>query len=69
MFAQTTVMSKKSSRDGRQQSRLIRGTKDGFTISTINHAKGGEERLDATVTYDDNIHESIVYAHVGGLRP
>ncbi len=64
VFAQTAVMAKKSSRDGRLQSRLIRGNSKGFTISTINHAKNGEERLDATITYDDNNHhESIVYAH------
>jgi len=63
VFAQTAVMGKKSSRDTRMQSRLVRGTKNGFTISTIDHAKGGKERLDATVTYTDNTHESVVYAH------
>ena len=56
-------MAKKSSRDGRQQSRLIRGNKNGFTISTIDHLKDGRERLDATITYDDNTKESIVFAH------
>jgi len=63
VFAQTAVMGKKSSRDTRQQSRLVRGTKNGFTISTIDHLKEGKERLDATVTYTDNSHESVVYAH------
>jgi len=63
VFAQTAVMAKKSSRDTRQQSRLLRGTKTGFTISTVDHAKGGVERLDATITYDDESHESIVFAH------
>jgi len=63
VFAQTAVMGKKSSRDKRQQSRLVRGTKNGFTISTIDHLKEGKERLDATVTYTDNSHESVVYAH------
>ena len=63
VFAQTAVMSKKSSRDGRQQSRLIRGNKNGFTISTIDHAKNGKERLDATISFDDESHESIVFAH------
>lgn len=56
-------MGSKSSRDGRRQSRLIRGSKEGFTISTIDHAKEGKERLDATITYSDNSHESIVFAH------
>ncbi|KAJ1438171.1 hypothetical protein B484DRAFT_324253, partial [Ochromonadaceae sp. CCMP2298] len=63
VFVQTAVMSQRSSRDGRQQSRLVRGDSTGFTISTINHAKEGEERLDATVTYTDDTHESVVYAH------
>lgn len=63
VFVQTAVMAKKSSRDTRQQSRLVRGYKEGFTISTINHSKDGEERLDATITFDDDSHESIVYAH------
>lgn len=51
VFAQTAVMGKKSSRDTRQQSRLVRGQKNGFTISTVDHLKDGKERLDATVTY------------------
>jgi hypothetical protein len=32
-------------------------------FSTVDHAKGGVERLDATITYDDESHESIVFAH------
>ena len=63
VFAQTAVMSKKSTRDTRQQSRLVRGTKKGFTISTIDHLKDGKERLDATVSFVGNDHESVVYAH------
>ena len=64
VFAQTAVMGKRSSRDTRQQSRLIRGNKEGFTISTVDHTKEGKERLDATITYTDNdTHESIVFAH------
>lgn len=66
VFAQTSVMSRKSTRDSRRQSRLLRGNKDGFQICTINHAKNGEERVDLTVTYtpdsidiavDDQTHE------------
>lgn len=66
VFAQTSVMSRKSTRDSRRQSRLLRGNKDGFQICTINHAKDGEERVDLTVTYtpdskdiavDDQTHE------------
>ena len=62
VFAQTAVMSAKSSRDTRQQSRLVRGTKSGFTIATIDHQKEGKERLDATVTYTSTGAE-VVYAH------
>jgi len=51
VFAQTAVMTKRSTRDGRRQSRMVRGNKDGFEICTVNHAKGGEVRVDATVTY------------------
>jgi len=63
VFAQTAVMGKRSSRDKRQQSRLIRGNSKGFTISTVDHLKEGKERLDATITYDDATHESVVFAH------
>jgi hypothetical protein len=52
-----------TSRDGRQQSRLIRGNKDGFEICTVDHQKDGEIRLDATITYTDDNHEVGVYAH------
>ena len=63
VFAQTAVMRSGSSRDGRQQSRLVRGNKDGFEICTVDHQKGGEIRLDATITYTDSNHEVGVYAH------
>jgi hypothetical protein len=63
VFAQTSVMSRKSTRDTRRQSRVVRGNKNGFQICTINHAKGGEERLDATITYCDDTHETFVSAH------
>ena len=63
VFAQTSVMRKGTSRDTRQQSRLLRGNKDGFQICTVNHAKGGEVRLDATISYTDENHEVGVYAH------
>lgn len=63
VFAQTSVMRGGTSRDGRQQSRLIRGNKDGFEICTVDHQKDGRIRLDATVTYSDCNHEVGVYAH------
>ena len=64
IFAQTAVQTDRSTRDGRRQSRLLRGSKDGFEICTVNHARGGELRVDCTVTYsDDNTKEAIVMAH------
>lgn len=63
VFAQTSVMRGGTSRDGRQQSRLLRGNKDGFEICTVDHSKGGEVRLDATIVYKDTGHEVGVFAH------
>jgi hypothetical protein len=63
VFAQVGCMTTRSTRDGKRHSRIVRGTKDGFEICTVNHKKGGEVRLDATITYDSESHESIVLAH------
>jgi hypothetical protein len=63
VFAQTSVMRAGTSRDGRQQSRLIRGNKDGFEICTVDHQKDGAVRLDATITYQGDANEVGVYAH------
>jgi len=63
VFVQTSVMRAGTSRDGRQQSRLVRGNKDGFEILTVDHKKDGALRLDATITYTDDNHEVGVYAH------
>lgn len=52
-----------TSRDGRQQSRLIRGNKDGFEICTVDHQKDGRIRLDATISYRGDTNEVGVYAH------
>lgn len=53
VFAQTGVMTARSSRDGRRQSRLVKGNSEGFEVYTVDHKKGGVLRLDATVTYSD----------------
>eukprot|EP00522_Entomoneis_paludosa_P006244 CAMPEP_0172447544 /NCGR_PEP_ID=MMETSP1065-20121228/6833_1 /TAXON_ID=265537 /ORGANISM="Amphiprora paludosa, Strain CCMP125" /LENGTH=629 /DNA_ID=CAMNT_0013198869 /DNA_START=61 /DNA_END=1950 /DNA_ORIENTATION=- len=63
VFAQTSVMRGGTSRDGRQQSRLLRGNKDGFEICTVDHQNGGRIRLDATITYKDTGHEVGIYMH------
>jgi hypothetical protein len=63
VFAQTSVMRSGTSRDGRQQSRLLRGNKKGFEICTLDHKAGGKIRLDATITYRDNSHEVGIYMH------
>mmetsp|Transcript_36373 Transcript_36373/g.48133 ORF Transcript_36373/g.48133 Transcript_36373/m.48133 type:complete len:567 (+) Transcript_36373:65-1765(+) len=62
-FVQTSVMRGGTSRDGRQQSRLVRGNKDGFEICTVDHQKDGKIRVDAKITYSDCNHEAGVYAH------
>uniref|UniRef100_A0A0G4H8L3 Uncharacterized protein n=1 Tax=Chromera velia CCMP2878 TaxID=1169474 RepID=A0A0G4H8L3_9ALVE len=74
VFAQTGVMGSRSSRDKRRQSRLIRGNRKGFTISTIDHGEPGRrgggkgteeatERLDVTVSFEDSSTESVIFAH------
>lgn len=63
VFAQTSVMRAGTSRDGRQQSRLIRGNKDGFEICTVDHQKDGKIRLDATITFNGDTNEVGIYAH------
>lgn len=63
VFVQTSVMRGGTSRDGRQQSRLIRGNKDGFEVCTVDHQKDGAIRVDASITYTDDNHEVGVYAH------
>lgn len=57
VFAQTSVMRAGTSRDGRQQSRLLRGNSDGFEVCTVDHQNGGKIRVDATITYRDKTHE------------
>jgi DUF971 family protein len=52
-----------TSRDGRQQSRVIRGNDRGFDICTVDHANNGAVRVDATIAYTDCNHEVGVYTH------
>lgn len=63
VFVQTGVMRSGTSRDGRQQSRLVRGDKNGFQICTVDHQKGGAVRVDASISYTDENHEIGVYEH------
>lgn len=63
VFAQTSVMRAGTSRDGRQQSRLLRGTQNGFEICTVDHQNDGMIRVDATIAYRDNTNEVGIYAH------
>jgi hypothetical protein len=62
-FVQTSVMRSGTSRDTRQQSRLIRGNKDGFEICTVDHKADGRIRVDATISYKGDNNEVGVYAH------
>jgi hypothetical protein len=63
VFAQTSVIRGGTSRDGRQQSRLLRGNKDGFDICTVDHAKNGKIRIDASITFRGDTNEVGVYSH------
>eukprot|EP00523_Entomoneis_sp_CCMP467_P009913 CAMPEP_0168736900 /NCGR_PEP_ID=MMETSP0724-20121128/10103_1 /TAXON_ID=265536 /ORGANISM="Amphiprora sp., Strain CCMP467" /LENGTH=608 /DNA_ID=CAMNT_0008784121 /DNA_START=84 /DNA_END=1910 /DNA_ORIENTATION=+ len=63
VFAQTSVMRTGTSRDGRRQSRVIRGNDDGFEICTLDHANGGALRVDASIVYTDCNHEVGIYTH------
>lgn len=63
VFVQTSVMRSGTSRDTRQQSRLIRGDKEKFEICTVDHQKGGIVRVDATITYRGDTNEVGIYAH------
>jgi hypothetical protein len=59
---QVGVMGDKSQRDGRRQTRLVRGDEKGLRVYTVNHHKGGELRLDATITYRPG-GDDVVEAH------
>ena len=50
IFVQTACMSEHASRDSRQQSRILKGNNNGFSIHTIDH-KTGKERIDVSITY------------------
>mmetsp|Transcript_14728 Transcript_14728/g.21665 ORF Transcript_14728/g.21665 Transcript_14728/m.21665 type:complete len:404 (+) Transcript_14728:586-1797(+) len=68
VFVQTSVMRGGTSRDGRQQSRLIRGDKEGFQICTVDHQQDGKIRVDASITYSDSNHEVGIYCHEDVVR-
>lgn len=63
IFCQVSVMRTGSSRDGRRQSRLLRGTWKGFEICTIDHKNNGAIRVDATVLYETETEGMAIYAH------
>lgn len=68
VFVQTSVMRAGTSRDTRQQSRLIRGTAEGFEICTVDHRENGAVRVDATITYRGDTNEVGVYNHGDDVR-
>jgi len=51
LFVQLGVIGESSQRDGRRQSRIVRGTAQGLEILTVNHHEGGRLRTDAILTY------------------
>lgn len=52
-FVQVGVIGEKSQRDGRRQTRLVRGDARGLRIYTVDHHLGGKERLDMEMIYSD----------------
>eukprot|EP00929_Paragymnodinium_shiwhaense_P041749 TRINITY_DN21684_c0_g1_i2.p1 TRINITY_DN21684_c0_g1~~TRINITY_DN21684_c0_g1_i2.p1 ORF type:complete len:264 (-),score=47.98 TRINITY_DN21684_c0_g1_i2:321-1112(-) len=47
-------MASHASRDGRRQSRLLRGNEHGFEVCTVDHRSGGTIRVDATISYAED---------------
>ncbi len=50
-FVQVGVIGDKSTRDGRRQTRVIRGNADGLRVYTVDHHEGGRQRLDMEMTF------------------
>jgi hypothetical protein len=55
-------MGEKSTRDGRRQSRIVKGNDKGLEVYTVNHHKNGELRLDVTIQYKPG-GEDLILAH------
>eukprot|EP00903_Cladosiphon_okamuranus_P022060 g20287.t1 len=64
-FVQVGVIGEKSTRDGRRQTRLVRGTEDCLKVYTVSHHVEGakDARLDLTLNYDDPTHPVIAHGH------
>jgi len=67
VFAQTSVMRSETTRDARQQSRLLRGNKHGFEICTVDHQKDGKIRVDATVSFEGDASVVCSYTNEDGV--
>jgi len=52
-FVQVGVIGEKSMRDGRRQTRLVRGDSKSIRIYTVNHHQGGSERLDMEMVFGE----------------
>lgn len=52
VFVQLGVIGDSSQRDGRRQTRLVRGFEDRLEIWSVNHHERGRERLDAVYRFD-----------------
>lgn len=50
-FVQVGVIGEKSQRDGRRQTRVVRGCSEELRVYTVNHHQGGRERLDMVLKF------------------
>mmetsp|Transcript_53029 Transcript_53029/g.120929 ORF Transcript_53029/g.120929 Transcript_53029/m.120929 type:complete len:484 (+) Transcript_53029:2-1453(+) len=52
-FVQVGVIGEKSQRDGRRQTRMVRGNAEGLKVYTVNHHQDGRERLDMELKFGE----------------
>lgn len=64
-FVQVGVIGETSTRDGRRQTRIVRGTEESLKIFTVSHhlGEGTQARLDLTLNYDDPMHPVVAHGH------
>ncbi|CAN0071631.1 unnamed protein product, partial [Discosporangium mesarthrocarpum] len=64
LFVQVGVIGEKSTRDGRRQTRVVRGTDTCLKVYTVSHQQGGDSlRLDVTINYNDPTNPIEAHGH------